>query len=57
MAICCVRGTENVAKLPFIARTRVEFEVLEVLDAATVKSMKSRELADRARDLIWHATT
>ena len=57
VAICCVRGTENVARLPLIARTRVELEVLEVLDAETVKAMKTTELADYARDLIWHATT
>lgn len=57
VAICCVRGTEQVAKPLFLVRTRVELEVLEVLDADKVKAMKTTELAAYARDRIWHATT
>ena len=49
LAIVCMRGTDKVLKTPFFYRTPVELEVLEVLDAATVKSMKTVELAEYAR--------
>ena len=45
LAICCVRGTERVQKLPFFGHPRVELEVLEVVPVEAVNSYKTRELS------------
>jgi len=55
VAVCCVRGSERVRELPFLGRPRVELEVLELIDADTVKSMRTTELSDHARRLIEQA--
>lgn len=52
LVILCVRGTDKVAKPLFFRRTPVYLDVLEVLDAETVKSMKTVELAEHARQLM-----
>lgn len=55
VAVCCVRGTERIAKTLFLSRTRVELEVLELLDDAAVRSMRTTELSDYARRRIQAA--
>lgn len=57
LVIVCMRGTDRVLKTPFFLRPKVELEVLEVLDAAAVKSMKTVELAEHARRIMEEALT
>ena len=52
LAIVCMRGTDRVLRTPFFIRTPVYLDVLEVLDAETVKRMKTVELAEYARRIM-----
>ncbi len=52
VAVVCMRGTENIVKLPLFYRTPVTLEVLELIEAETVKRMKTVELAEQVRALL-----
>ncbi len=52
VAVVCMRGTQNIMKLPLIYRTPVTLEVLELIDAETVKRLKTVELAEHVRALL-----
>ena len=55
LVIVCMRGTEKVLKTPLVYRTPVELEVVEVLDAATVKGMRTVALAEHTRQKLEEA--
>ena len=40
------------SRRPFIERTPVTLDILDVIDAERVKTMSTKELADLSRDLI-----
>lgn len=52
VAVVCMRGTEKVHKTLFFYPTPVELDVLELIPAETVKSMKTVELAEHTRALL-----
>ena len=52
VVVLCMRGTEKVAKSLLTLRTPVYMDLLEVIEPARAKAMKSVELADCARRLI-----
>ena len=52
VAVVCMRGTQNIVKLPLFYRTPVTLDVLELIDAETVKRMKTVELAEHVRALL-----
>lgn len=55
VVVACVRGTERVARRGFLRPTRVELEILEVLDPVHVKALGTNELAEEARARIAQA--
>ena len=46
VVICCVKHTDRIEKNIFRRFTDTELEILELLPAETVKSMKTQELAE-----------
>lgn len=55
VVVLSTKGTEQISKRVFFRRTKVEMEVLEVIDAARVQSMSTDELCTYTHDLIEHA--
>lgn len=55
VVVACVRGTERVARRGFLRPTRVELEILDVIDAERVKALGTNELAEEARARIAQA--
>lgn len=52
VVVASVRGTEHVKDCLFFKRTPVYLNILECIDAETVKSMSTPELADHAKAII-----
>ena len=55
LVIAAVRGTEDIHKNYPLRRSRVEIEILDVLDAEQVKKMRTSEMGDLACALIRDA--
>ena len=55
LVIAAVRGTEDIHKNYPLRRSRVEIEILDVLDAEQVKKMRTSEIGDLACALIRDA--
>ena len=52
VVICCIKHTDEIEKNIFRRFTDTELEILELLPAETVKSMKTQELAQYSEKLI-----
>lgn len=55
VVVITTKGTNKIAKNKFFKRSKVELDVIEVIDAETVQNMKLNDLSEHVREIIEKA--